>query len=104
MSVIQSRFCVRKKSILFTFSKSKTIELMFVPVWSLINSLTTKFFKEKKSACKKKKKKKNQDTWRDSNPRSRELELNALTTWLLHYIAILENYKTFITNLPKKFW
>ena len=67
------------------------------------NSLTTKFFQRKKK-CMQKKKKKNQDTQRDSNSRSRELELNALTTWLLHYIAILENYKTFITNLSKKFW
>ena len=73
-------------------------------VWiGIFNSLTTKFFQRKKK-CMQKKKKKNQDTRRDSNSRSRELELNALTTWLLHYIAILENYKNFITNLSKKFW
>ena len=64
-----------------------------------LNSLTTKFFQRKKKCMQKNKK--NQDTRRDSNPRSRALELNALTTWLLYYIAILENYKTFITNLSK---
>ena len=81
---------------------------MFVNLWEIIyfipiNSLTTKFFQRKKK-CMQKKKKKNRDTRRDSNSRSREVELNALTTWLLHHIAILENYKNFITNLSKKFW
>ena len=46
--------------------------------------------------------KKNQYTYADSNPQSRGLELNALPTWPLHYIGILENYKNFITTLSKK--
>ena len=62
-----------------------------------VNSLRTKFFPRKKSAGKKKKKK-NQDTYTDANPQSRVLELNALPTWPLHHIGILENYKTFRTN------
>ena len=65
-----------------------------------LNSLPTKRCQKKKY---KEKKKKVKILRRDSNPRSLALRLNALPTGPIQYFSILEYYKSFITNLSRKF-
>ena len=67
----------------------------------LVYSFKDQIFSKKKNC--KQKKKEVKILRRDLNMLSWALELNALPTWPLHHIGILENYKTFRTNLSKKF-